>query len=206
MLEQEAVGTTEDELTAKVEREYETERVFVRAIKSGKYSLLEERRRQRESPRVFKTSETPWRNGPVQWNKKLLAPGMGLMQSLQAGFEELAPGGRSQKHGHQNSALMYVLSGIGYDIHDDVRTDWAAGDCLIVPPQVVHQHFNASTEQPARVLVIKTKPLYNFANLNFQEFVELQPKEALAGWEDFHPSRHEGSDFHPSHHEGSAGH
>ena len=193
MLEHEVTSTKEGELTAKVEREYERERVFVRAIKSGKYSLLEERRRQRESPRVFKTSETPWRNGPVKWNKTMLEPSMGLMQNMQAYFEEIGPGGRSQKHGHQNSALMYVVNGVGYDVHDGVRTDWKAGDCLIVPPQVVHQHFNASSERPARVLVIKSKPLYNFANLNFQEFVELAPKQAVPGWENYHPADFEAS-------------
>jgi gentisate 1,2-dioxygenase len=86
---------------------------------------------------------------------------------------------------------MYVLNGVGYDIHDGERTDWEAGDCLIVPPGVVHQHFNASDELPARVLVFKSKPLYNFAGLNFQEFVELAPKEALPGWEDFDPGEWE---------------
>ena len=189
--EQISTATTETELTAKVERHYEGGRVFVRAIKSGKYSLLEERRRQREGPRVYKTSANPWKNGPVKWNKTLLNPSMGLMQTLQAAFEELAPGGKSQKHGHQNSALMYVLNGAGYDIHDGERTDWKAGDCLIVPPGVVHQHFNASDEVPARILVFKSKPLYNFAGLNFQEFVELAPKEARPGWEDFHPGEWE---------------
>jgi quercetin dioxygenase-like cupin family protein len=187
MLESEQERSLEAETTAKVERNYEGGRVFVRAIKSGKYSLLEERRRQRESPRVYKTSESPWKNGPVKWNKTLLNPGMGLMQTMQSAFEELAPGGKSQKHGHQNGALMYVLNGVGYDVHDGERTDWKAGDCLIVPPGVVHQHFNASTEHPARIIVIKSKPLYNFAGLNFQEFVELAPKEAIPGWEEFHP-------------------
>src|SRR6266699_649401 len=176
MLESERTRTAEAELSARVEREYPGGRVFVRAIKSGKYSLLEERRRQRESPRVYKTSDVPWRSGPVKWNKTLLNPGMGLMQTLQAAFEELAPGGKSQKHGHQNSALMYVLNGVGYDVHDGERTDWRAGDCLV---------------GPARVLVIKSKPLYNFAGLNFQEFVEKAPKDALPGWEDFHPDEWE---------------
>lgn len=191
MLENEMVRTTEAELVTKVEREYDETRVFVRAIRSGKYSLTEERIRQRSAPRVYKTSESPWKGGPVKWNKTLLKPGMGLMQTIQAAYEELAPGGKSQKHGHQNGALMYVLNGVGYDIHDGERTDWKAGDCLIVPPGVVHQHFNASDEHPARVLVIKSKPIYNFASLNFQEFVELAPKEALPGWEDFDPGEWE---------------
>ena len=187
MLEQEKVGTGEAELTTQVEREYEGGRVFVRGIKSGKYSLREERQRQLDSPRVYKP-DSAWKNGPVKWNKTLLKPGMGLMQTIQASMEELAPGGRSQKHGHQNPALMYVLNGVGYDVHDGVRHDWKAGDMLIVPPGTVHQHFNASDAAPARVLVIKSKPIYNFANLNYQEFVEKAPAEAIPGWEDFHPA------------------
>jgi mannose-6-phosphate isomerase-like protein (cupin superfamily) len=190
MEEKEATRALEEELTSNVERVYTEDRVFVRAIKSGKYSLREEIRRQRECQRIFK-SDRPWRNGPVKWNKPMLAPGMGLMQTMHCYFEEIAPGGRSQKHGHQNSALMYVLNGVGYDIHDGKREDWKAGDCLIVPPQTVHQHFNASDEFPARVLVFKSKPLYNFANLNFQEFVELAPKIATPGWEAFHPGEYE---------------
>lgn len=191
MLEQEKVETAEAELATNPEREYEGGRVFVRGIKSGKYSLREERRRQLESPRVYKTTETKWKNGPVKWNKTLLKPGMGLMQTLQASMEELAPSGRSQKHGHQNPALMYVLNGIGYDVHDGERVDWKAGDMLIVPPGTVHQHFNASDDKPARVLVVKSKPMYNFANLNYQEFVEKAPEEALPGWEDFEPTEWE---------------
>lgn len=187
MLEEEKLQTAEGELTTRVEREYEGGRVFVRAIKSGKYSLREERRHQLEAPRVYKTSEMPWKNGPIKWNKSLLSPGMGLMQTLQSAMQEIAPGGRSQKHGHQNPALMYVLNGEGYDIHDGVRMDWAAGDMLIVPPGTVHQHFNASETEPARVLVVKTKPIYNFANLNYQEFVEKAPKDPLPGWEHFQP-------------------
>lgn len=187
MLEREAEKTLEAEQHAYYERVYDEERVFVRAIKSGKYSLREERARQVNSPRVYKSSDEKWKNGPQKWNKTLLKPGMGLMQTLQASFEELAPGGKSQNHGHQNSAMLYVLNGRGYEINDGERVDWKAGDLVIVPPGTVHQHFNASDTEPARVLIIKTKPLYNFANLNFQEFVEGAPKEALPGWEDFHP-------------------
>lgn len=188
MLEEEKVQTAEAELSPRVEREYEGGRVFVRAIKSGKYSLREERQRQLDSPRVYKTVDTEWKNGPVKWNKSLLKPGMGLMQTIQASMEELAPGGRSQKHGHQNPALMYVLNGVGYDIHDGERVDWRAGDLFVVPPGTVHQHFNALDDRPARVLIVKSKPLYNFANLNYQEFVEKAPEDPIPGWEDFEPT------------------
>ena len=93
-----------------------------------------------------------------------------------------------QNHGHQNPALLYILEGQGYDVHDGERYEWSAGDILIVTPGCVHQHFNATADRPARALIVKGKPLYNFMNLNFQGFVENAPKVATKGWEDFKPS------------------
>lgn len=187
MKEQEMSKTAEAEGSKYAERVYEDGRVYVRAIRSGTYSLRDELNQQRSAPRVYKGSESPWKNGPQKWNKSLLKPKMGLMQTIQASLEELAPGGRSQNHGHQNPALLYVLNGRGYDINDGERVDWKAGDVVLVPPGTVHQHFNASDTEPARVLVIKTKPIYNFSGLNFQEFLEKAPEEAVPGWEDFEP-------------------
>jgi len=83
-----------------VEQFYEGGRVFVREMKSGNYNLLEELKRQRSGPRVFKGGEVGWHGGPQTWHKNFLNPGMGLMQTLTASFELLAPGGRSQVHGH----------------------------------------------------------------------------------------------------------
>lgn len=171
-----------------VEQEYEVERVFVRGISSLTYSIREERERQRNAPRVYKTKNAKWRSGPQVWHKQLVNPGMGLMQTLQASYEELAPGSKSQRHGHQNSALLYVLEGKGYDISNGERVDWEEGDCCFVAPGTVHQHFNSDPDKPARVIIIKTKPIYNFANLNFQEFREKAPKDAVAGWANYHPN------------------
>lgn len=170
-----------------VEREYDTERVFVRAIASGSYSLRQELARQRIDQRVFKTTVEPWHGGPQGWHKTLVSPGMGLIQTLQCSFQELSPGGRSQKHGHQNSALLFVLDGVGYDINDGERVDWEAGDVMLVPGGTVHQHFNADPDSPARVLIMKGKPLYMFAHLIFQGFVEKAPKDPVPGFEDWHP-------------------
>lgn len=187
MIERMQERVAEKEQEATVEREYEVERVFVRAVTSGKYSLREERERQRKLPRVYKTRNFEWRGGPQVWHKSILNPSMGIMQTLQSSYEELAPGSKSQKHGHQNTALLFVLEGHGYDISDGEKVEWHEGDVCLVAPGTVHQHFNSDPEKPARVLIIKSKPIYNFANLNFQEFKEKAPKEALAGFEDYYP-------------------
>ena len=81
-----------------------------------------------------------------------------------------------QKHGHVNEAAFYILDGAGYEIHDGVRYDWKAGDVAIVHNNCVHQHFNASEREPARALVIKTKPMYLFMNMLFQHTVQKRPK------------------------------
>jgi len=66
-----------------------------------------------------------------------------------------------------------------------VRYDWQAGDVAIVHNNCVHQHFNASPDQPARALVIKTKPMYMFMNLLFQQLVEPRPTEPARGAEGY---------------------
>jgi gentisate 1,2-dioxygenase len=74
-----------------------------------------------------------------------------------------------------NEAAFYILDGEGYEVHDGVRYDWKAGDIAIVHNNCVHQHFNASATKPARALVIKTKPMYMFMNMLFQQQVEPAP-------------------------------
>jgi len=77
-----------------------------------------------------------------------------------------------------NEAAFYILDGEGYEVHDGVRYDWKAGDVAIVHMNCVHQHFNASSEKPARALVLKPKPLIMFMNMLFQQTVIPRPKEA----------------------------
>ena len=172
-----------DKVRSAVERYYEDGRVFVREIESGGYSLREEMARQRNGNRVFKASESSWHGGPQKWNRDLVNPASGLLQTLQSSFELLGPGGKSQNHGHQNTALLYVVEGRGYDTSDGVRIDWEEGDVGIVPGGTVHQHFNADPEHPAKILIIKGKPLYMFAHLMFQGFVEKAPNTPVPGFE-----------------------
>ncbi len=55
----------------------------------------------------------------------------------------------------------------------------------IVHNNCVHQHFNASPDKPARALVIKTKPMYMFMNMLFQQLVEPRPAEPAPGAEGY---------------------
>jgi quercetin dioxygenase-like cupin family protein len=160
------------------------DRIFVRGIQ-GQYSLKEELAKLRAMPRVRKGTEIKFRDGPQTYSRHYVEPKDGISQLFHLHMEEYAPGGRSQKHGHVNEAAFYILDGEGYEVHDGVRYDWKAGDIAIVHNNCVHQHFNASKTQPARALVLKTKPMYMFMNMLFQQQVEPRPSEPAPGAEGF---------------------
>jgi quercetin dioxygenase-like cupin family protein len=165
-------------------------RVFVRGIQ-GQYSLQEELERLRSVPRVIKGRELKFNDGPQSFSKHFVEPVDGMTQTLHIHLEEYAPGGRTQKHGHVNEAAFYILDGKGYEIHDEIRYDWEAGDVAIVHNNCVHQHFNADQHKPARALVIKTKPMYMFMNMLFQKQVIPRPKEPTPEGRGFEPRHFE---------------
>src|ERR671925_1027808 len=160
------------------------DRVFVRGIE-GQYSLKDELKRLRSLPRVIKGRDLTFNDGPQSFSKHFVEPVDGLGQTLHVHLEEYAPGGRTQKHGHVNEAAFYILDGKGYEIHDGIRYDWQAGDVAIVHNNCVHQHFNASKDRPARALVIKTKPMFMFMNMLFQQLVEPRPTTPAPGAEHY---------------------
>lgn len=164
----------------------QTDRKFVREI-SGAYNLKEELKRLRSQPRVRKGKEISFMDGPQTYSKHYMEPKDGLGQTLHIHLEEYAPGGRSQKHGHVNEAVFYILDGEGAEVHDGVRYEWEAGDVAIVHNNCVHQHFNRNPSKPARALVLKTKPMFMFMNMIFQQTVEPRSKEPAPGAEGFEP-------------------
>ena len=86
-----------------------------------------------------------------------------------------------------NSALFYIISGKGYDIHDGKRFDYEAGDVIIVENGCVHQHFNASDEEDLVSLVMKAKPLFLFMHMLFQKIAAYPPKTLPPGMEHWEP-------------------
>lgn len=172
------------------------DRVFVRGIQ-GEYNVQAELERLRAVPRVRKAKGNSFIDGPQCFSRHYIEPKDGITQTFHMHLEEYAPGASSQKHGHVNEAAFYILDGEGYEIHDNVRYDWKAGDIAIVHNNCVHQHFNASKDKPARALVIKTKPMYLFLNMLFQKTVKQRPVDVTPECEGF-VAREEEQDFnHP---------
>ncbi|MFC1962475.1 cupin domain-containing protein [Chloroflexota bacterium] len=120
-------------------------------------------------PRVIKKSDIP----PVQ--EGVLARGVDLdkfgMTTLISFFEDFSPGSAGLNHGHMNEAVLYILKGKGYEIHDGEKFEWEAGDLVIVPNSSVHCHLNSDPKESAQVVVINPKPLFMFMNLLAQRLV-----------------------------------
>src|ERR1700677_4179438 len=176
----------------------QAERVFVRGIE-GQYNLTQELNRLRSLPRVRKGSETPFSGYPQMYNRDYLIPAHGLGQTLHIHLEEWAPGGVSQRHGHVNEAVFYILDGEGTEVHDGISYDWKAGEVAIVHNNCVHQHFNRNPHKPARALVMKTKPMYLFMNMLFQKIVDKMPAQPTPTQGDFVPREDPPPHFGPNH-------
>src|SRR5438874_986969 len=87
---------------------------------------------------------------------------------------------------------LYVVEGRGYDLHQDCdveitdtyhwkpqdevkRYEWEAGDVIYIPPNTIHQHFNADPQRPAR-LISATNRIYKYCGLNDLEQLEDAPE------------------------------
>src|SRR6201993_2995517 len=169
------ISTPEKQATTESHYHSKKDRIFVRGI-AGQYSLKDELARLRDMPRVRHAKDIKFRDGPQTYSRHYV----------------------EQKHGHVNEAAFYILDGEGYEVHDGVRYDWKAGDIAIVHNNCVHQHFNASAREPARALVIKTKPMYLFMNMLFQHTVIKRPKTPSPTQGNFVPRDDEEDFNHPS--------
>ncbi|MFB6097316.1 MAG: cupin domain-containing protein [Haloferacaceae archaeon] len=176
------------------EIEYEVPRIFVHQLASNYYSMKDKRQELRDENRVVKWDDTDWRElGEQVWNKDVFGSTTGgshifdKTDALQVHILEMAPEGESQNHVHQNEALMYILSGNGYEIHDGKRYEWEPGDLALIHGGCAHKHYSADPDNPARVLIIKNKPMYLFLHLIDQQYITKAPQEPAEGWEDYEP-------------------
>ena len=163
---------------------WQKKRTFVRALE-GTYG--EVYKSLYSQPRVIPTTDFAWKGGPQYWAKAVINPGsVSIGQSIECHINLLAPRAISQKHGHMNSAVFYILNGTGHDVHDGVSLPYAAGDAAIVENGCVHQHFNDGDGQQV-ALVMKAKPLFLFMHMLFQKIVDYPPDTPVPGTEDYRP-------------------
>ena len=155
--------------------------------------------RNAERKKVVRPQEMPWEMSRQGLLKHLINEGMNTrMEAVDAYMQIVPPGSKSGKHRHLAEECLYVLEGRGYDLHQDCdveitddyhwrpqdliqRFDYEAGDVIYVPPNTIHQHFNADPDRPLR-LISTINRIFKQCGLNDLEQIEDAP-EYQAGLE-----------------------
>jgi len=143
--------------------------------------------------KIVTPEEMPWEMSRQGLLKHLLNEQMNTrMETVDAYMQIIPPGSRSGKHRHLAEECLYVLEGRGYDLHQDCdveitdtyhwkpqaeikRFEWEAGDVIYIPPNTIHQHFNADPKQPAR-LISAINRVFKKCGLNDLEQIEDAPE------------------------------
>jgi gentisate 1,2-dioxygenase len=143
--------------------------------------------------KVVHPEEMPWEMSRQGLLKHLLNEQMNTrMDTVDAYMQVIPPGSRSGKHRHLAEECLYVVEGRGYDLHQDCeveitdtyhwkpqdevkRFEWEAGDVIYIPPNTIHQHFNADPRRPAR-LISAINRIYKYCGLNDLEQLEDAPE------------------------------
>jgi quercetin dioxygenase-like cupin family protein len=149
--------------------------------------------RNAERRKILRPSDMPWEMSRQGLLKHLINEDMNTrMETVDAYMQIIPAGSRSGKHRHLAEECLYVLEGRGYDLHQDCdveitdtyfwkpqeevqRFDWQAGDVIYVPPNTIHQHFNADPMRPVR-LISAINRIYKQCGLNDLEQIEDAPE------------------------------
>ena len=149
--------------------------------------------RNAKRKKIVHPEDMPWELSLQGLLKHLLNEAMNTrMETVDAYMQIIPPGSRSGKHRHLAEECLYVVEGQGYDMHQDCdveitdtyhwtpqqevkRYDWEAGDVIYVPPNTIHQHFNASPDKPVRVISIINR-IFKACGLNDLEQLEDAPE------------------------------
>ena len=149
--------------------------------------------RNAKRKKIVHPEEMPWEMSRQGILKHLLNERMNTrMETVDAYMEIIPPGSRSGKHRHLAEECVYVLEGRGYDLHQDCdveitdtyhwkaqeevkRYEWEAGDVIYIPPNTIHQHFNADPERPVRLISAMNR-IYKQVGLNDLEQLEDAPE------------------------------
>jgi quercetin dioxygenase-like cupin family protein len=143
--------------------------------------------------KILHPNEMPWEMSRQGLLKHLINESLNTrMETVDAYMQIVPPGSKSGKHRHLAEECLYVLEGRGYDLHQDCdveitdtyhwtpqeniqRFEYEAGDIIYVPPNTIHQHFNADPARPLR-LISTINRIFKQCGLNDLEQIEDAPE------------------------------
>jgi quercetin dioxygenase-like cupin family protein len=130
----------------------------------------EKNRRDDQLKKIVTPDEMPWEICPQGTIKHLVNKKMGTRTNTVDIYMQVIQGdSRSGKHRHMAEEYMFILEGKGYSLHWDVdmelgeqyywkvqetpsKWEWEQGDSVYIPPNTIHQHFNADPDNPVRFI------------------------------------------------------
>jgi quercetin dioxygenase-like cupin family protein len=149
--------------------------------------------RNKKRKKIIHPEDMPWEMARQGVLKHLVNEALNTrMETVDAYMQIIPPGSKSGKHRHLAEECLYVIEGHGYDLHQDCeveitdtyhwtpqdevkRFEWEAGDVIYVPPNTIHQHFNADAQRPVRVISIINR-IFKACGLNDLEQIENAPE------------------------------
>ena len=165
------------------------ERLYQRLLDDAQDAPSRNSRRKK----VVKPADMPWEMSRQGLLKHLINENMNTRrETVDAYMQIIPPGSRSGRHRHLAEECVYVIEGKGYDLHEDCdveitdvfewkpvgklqRFEWEAGDVIYIPPNTIHQHFNADPKNPAR-LISSTNRIFKQIGLNTLDQLEDAPE------------------------------
>jgi quercetin dioxygenase-like cupin family protein len=165
------------------------ERLYQRLLDEAQDAPSRNARRKK----IVRPSEMPWEMSRQGLLKHLMNEQMNTrIETVDAYMQIIPPGSRSGKHRHLAEECVYVLEGRGYDLHQDCdvqitdvfewtpqeevkKLEWEAGDYIYIPPNTIHQHFNADPSQPVRI-ISSTARIFRQMGLNTLDQMEDAPE------------------------------
>ena len=126
-------------------------------------------------PRGNEEAQMVVRGADVEWytpkgtNPSNLAPILGTpIKSFELFLQEIPAGGSSDMQQHHHEAVHYVLSGSGYSEIGARQWEWGTGDFVCIPPMEWHRHYNASSTETVRMLLVENTRLLSALGLNYR--------------------------------------
>ena len=172
------------------------ERLYQRLLDDAQDAPSRNSRRKK----IIRPADMPWEMSRQGLLKHLINENMNTrMETVDAYMQILPPGSHSGRHRHLAEECIYVIEGKGYDLHEDCdveitdvfewkpvgklqRFEWEAGDVIYIPPNTIHQHFNADADKPAR-FISATNRIFKQIGLNtlgqLEDAPEYDPKVVL---------------------------
>lgn len=178
---------------------WDESKAWISGNQQGKYyqGLLDDAdqmaARNAKRHKVVRPENMPWEMARQGLLKHLLNDAMNTrIETVDAYMQIIPPGSKSGKHRHLAEECLYVLEGRGYDLHQDCdveitdtyhwkpqdeikRFEWEAGDVIYIPPNTIHQHFNADPDRPVR-LISSINRIFKYCGLNDMEQLEDAPE------------------------------